>query len=74
MGEQSSILLLDEPTSSVDGINEGKIYERLLAKFPDKCLICSIHKLHLVDLFDEVVVMDNGKLIEKGSPKELLKS
>ncbi len=73
MGEQSSILLLDEPTSSVDGMNESKIYQRLLSKFPDKCIVCSIHKLHLVDLFDEVCVMDNGKLVEKWAPSELIR-
>lgn len=66
------LVLLDEPTSSVDTYNERLIYNNLLSHFRSKCLVSSIHKLHLLDLFDEVYVFDNGCVVEQGSFEQLL--
>lgn len=68
----SDILLLDEPTSSVDSMNEMKIHRNIFARFPDRCIVASIHRLHLLPLFDTVYVLRDGKLIESGSPRELM--
>ncbi len=70
--KESSIILLDEPTSSVDPANERVIYENLFTKFADRCVISSLHKLYLLPLFDEAYVFKDGKVIAHGSPKELL--
>lgn len=70
--EASSIILLDEPTSSVDPGNERLIYENLFQKFADRCVISSLHKLYLLPMFDEAYVFRDGKVIAHGSPKELL--
>jgi ATP-binding cassette, subfamily B, bacterial len=70
--KDSDIVLLDEPTSSVDPQNEGIIYRNILAKFADKCIISSIHKLHLLDLFDMIYVFDNGRIVESGTLPELI--
>lgn len=70
----SDILLLDEPTSSVDTANERVIYNNLFADFRDRCVISTIHKLHLLELFDVVYVLDDGKLVEVGSFNELIAS
>ncbi len=70
----SDIILLDEPTSSVDSTNEFKIYQNLFRHFSDRCIVSSIHKLHLLPLFDEVYVLDDGKLVESGAVDVLLKS
>lgn len=72
MSSESDIILLDEPTSSVDGINEKIIHERLFDYYADKTIISAIHKLHLVPLFDKVIVMDKWIIKEVGSPSELL--
>lgn len=69
--KRSDIILLDEPTSSVDSGNELKIYRNIMEQFADRCVISSIHKLHLLDFFDEVYVLDQGRVIEHGSPREL---
>lgn len=69
----SDILLLDEPTSSVDTANERVIYNNLLGEFSkDRCVISTIHKLHLLEMFDVVYVLDNGKLVEVGSFTDLI--
>lgn len=69
----SQLVLLDEPTSSVDTYNERLIYTNVLSKFKDKCLVSSIHKLHLLDLFDRIYVLEAGKIVESGNFHELLK-
>jgi len=68
----SDILLLDEPTSSVDVNNERTIYRNLLSHFSDKCLLSAVHKLHLLELFEYIYVFDEGKIVEEGSFEKLL--
>lgn len=68
----SDIILMDEPTSSVDSVNELKIHKNIFARFPDRCIVASIHRLHLLPLFDEVYVLEKGKLVEHGAPKALM--
>src|SRR5262249_36539029 len=70
----SDILLLDEPTSSVDTANERAIYNNVLTRFRDRCLISTVHKLHLLELFDIVYVLDNGKVVEAGTFKQLIEA
>ncbi len=68
----SDILLLDEPTSSVDTLNERLIYSNILNAYADKCIVSSIHKLHLLDMFDYIYLFADGMLIEHGSLNTLL--
>ncbi|MEK6918758.1 MAG: ABC transporter ATP-binding protein [Nanoarchaeota archaeon] len=69
--KDSQIILLDEPTSSVDSINETKIHENLFKKFKGKTIISSIHRLHLLNKFDRIVFFKRGKIITQGTLKEL---
>jgi ABC-type multidrug transport system fused ATPase/permease subunit len=68
----SSLLLLDEPTSSVDLPTEAIIFDRLFAAFADKAIVASIHRLHLLSRFDHICVMQNGVIAEQGSFAGLL--
>ncbi|MCC7527541.1 MAG: ABC transporter ATP-binding protein [Candidatus Melainabacteria bacterium] len=68
----SEIILLDEPTSSVDPQNERVIYANILGAFPDRCVVSSLHKLHLLDMFDVVYVFHNGEIVEFGEVGEVL--
>lgn len=70
--KDSDIILLDEPTSSVDPGNERLIYENIFARFKDRVIVSALHKLYLLPLFDTVYVFEEGKLIDKGTPKALL--
>lgn len=65
---ESHLVLVDEPTSSVDAIDERVILDRLSDVFSDKCLVVSLHSLELIDRFDEVVVMADGAIVDVGPP------
>lgn len=69
--KEKEIVLLDEPTSSVDFHNELKIYENIFSSFPKKTVISSIHRLHLLSLFDEIFFFKNGRIIAHGDLKYL---
>ena len=70
----SHIVLLDEPTSSVDPRTEALIYEGLFQAFSDKAIISSIHRLHLLPRFDYVYVLDQGRIAAEGTFDELLQN
>jgi ATP-binding cassette, subfamily B, bacterial len=67
-----SLLLLDEPTSSLDPATERSIYEAVLDAYPDVCVVSSVHRLHLLGWFDRVVLMEAGRILDVGTPEELL--
>jgi len=69
--KNSSIILMDEPTSSVDAQNELNIYENIFARFHDCTVISSVHRLHMLGKFDRVIIMDQGRIIQTGSFEEL---
>ena len=68
---ESNIVLLDEPTSSVDPKTELEIYDSLFAAFKDKAVISSLHRLHLLPKFDFIYVMDQGRVVDAGSFEDL---
>ena len=70
--KSSNIILLDEPTSSVDPKTEMEIYDKLFEAFQDKVVVSSLHRLHLLKKFDYVYVMENGGIIDQGTFEELL--
>ncbi|WP_431211714.1 ABC transporter ATP-binding protein [Puia sp. P3] len=63
----SDLVLLDEPTSSVDPRTEALIYEGLFRTFSNKAVISSIHRLHLLSRFDYVYILHQGRIIDEGS-------
>jgi ATP-binding cassette, subfamily B, bacterial len=71
--QSSSIVLLDEPTSSIDPRTEKKIYSSLFKAFDDKAVISSLHRLHLLTEFDYIYILRNGAVIDEGSFQDLKK-
>ena len=69
--ESSQVVLLDEPTSSVDPKTEALIYERLFEAFSDKAVISSLHRLHLLRHFDYVYILGKGRVVAEGTFEEL---
>jgi ATP-binding cassette subfamily B protein len=67
----SSLVLLDEPTASLDPATEAQVYTNLFAAFDSACLVSSVHRLSLLGRFDEVLVMQDGRLVAQGPPDEL---
>ena len=68
----ASILLLDEPTEGLDRETERQILRLILAHAENKTLIMVTHRLTAIEQFDELCVIDEAKLIEKGTYAELL--
>ncbi len=68
----SSLILMDEPTSSVDLPTEKEILSGVINAFPDAALIVSLHRLHLLPKFDRIIMLDHGKIIADGLTVDLL--
>jgi ATP-binding cassette subfamily C protein LapB len=63
------ILLLDEPTASMDHSSEEDIKKRLTEFAPGKTVVLISHRTSLLDLVDRIIVMDAGRIVADG-PKE----
>ena len=70
--DDKSIVLLDEPTSSLDVETEMEIYRNIFEVCKGKAVISSIHRLHLLPLFDRIYFFENGKVIAEGTFAELI--
>ncbi len=70
--KDKKIMLLDESTSSVDSVNEVKIYKNIFENFKDATIIASIHKMNLLKYFDRIVILEKGTIRAEGSFDELL--
>jgi ABC-type multidrug transport system fused ATPase/permease subunit len=70
--KDSQLVLLDEPTSSVDPVTEARIYQNLFKAFAGKAVVSSIHRLHLLEQFDYIYVLDKGTIVDEGSFEQLL--
>lgn len=71
--QRSSLIMLDEPTSSLDRTTEERIFEHLHCAFPSACILSSVHRLYLLPHFNRIVLMDDGRIVDSGSFPELLK-
>ncbi|KIL51837.1 thiol reductant ABC exporter subunit CydC [Jeotgalibacillus soli] len=62
----------DEPTSSVDALTEQQIYGHLFQQAAEDTLILISHRLTGLEKMDQIIVMENGKVIEFGTFNELM--
>ena len=69
----SKIVILDEATAYVDIALEKKFQERVGSNFKDSTVLIIAHKISNVMEADRVFVFDQGRIVEDGNPKELLK-
>jgi ATP-binding cassette subfamily B protein len=63
----SEIVLLDEPTSSVDPKTEFEIYHKMLHEFSDKAVVSTLHRFHLLPMFDYIYILRDGRVVDEGS-------
>jgi ATP-binding cassette subfamily C protein CydC len=68
---QAPLLILDEPTEGLDNHTERQLIEALLADCTDRGILWITHRLTGLEKMDEIVVMQQGQLVERGSPAEL---
>ena len=71
--KNASVLVLDEATSSLDSEAEAAIQENLAMLMQGKTVIAIAHRLSTIAAMDRIVVMDGGRIVEQGTPAELLK-
>ncbi|KAK6465013.1 hypothetical protein DFJ63DRAFT_332456 [Scheffersomyces coipomensis] len=67
----SKILILDEATSSVDFETDSKIQDTISNEFRQCSILCIAHRLKTILHYDRIIVMDKGKIVEKGAPTQL---
>lgn len=68
---KAPVLILDEATSGLDVLTEKKVIDNLMA-LPDKTIIFVAHRLSISERTNQVIVLDQGKIIETGSHQELM--
>lgn len=66
------ILILDDALSAVDARTEARIIENIREERAGKTTLISTHRLSAIEHADLIVVLDNGKIIERGTHQELL--
>ena len=66
------IVILDDSTAAIDAVTEAKVREGLAALTQDKATIVIAHRLSSVLHADEIVVLDEGRVVERGDHAELL--
>ncbi|WP_336645938.1 ABC transporter ATP-binding protein [Microbacterium sp. USHLN186] len=71
---EAPILLLDESTSSLDGVNEQRMREAIDAAAADRTLLVIAHRLSTVVDSDLIVVLQDGRVVGQGSHAELVES
>jgi ATP-binding cassette subfamily B multidrug efflux pump len=69
-----ALLLLDDAFSSVDAATEGDILKRLRDRLGDRTWIIVSHRISSINEADEIIVLEKGRIAERGSHEELLKT
>lgn len=70
--KDAPIILLDEPTSALDEETEKHVNQTLLAISENKTLITVAHRLNTIVNYDEIVVVEEGKIVESGTHATLM--
>ena len=73
MLKNAPILLLDEATSALDSESEELIQDALWKLMDGRTTIVIAHRLSTIQKMDRILVMDDGKIIEEGTHKELVR-
>jgi subfamily B ATP-binding cassette protein MsbA len=70
--KNSPVLILDEATSSLDTKSERRIQEALRNLMQDRTTLVIAHRLSTVESADQIIVLDQGSIVESGTHEELL--
>lgn len=71
--KKSDFLIFDEPTASMDPMVEAKMYDNILKVLKSRGAIIITHRLVLSKLADDIIVLGDGRIVERGSHNELMK-
>ena len=70
--KDAPILILDEPTANLDPLTEGQVLNTLFETMRGRTTLLITHRLIGLEHFDEILVMDHGCIVERGSHSSLL--
>lgn len=70
--KKNEFYILDESTSNLDFATENIIFDMIYNKFREKSMLIIAHRLATVKNCDEIIVMNQGEIVEQGSHEELL--
>lgn len=71
--KDAPIIILDEATASVDPENERELQSAISALTKDKTIIMIAHRLSTVRNADQIIVLDEGRIVQRGTHRELMK-
>jgi ABC-type multidrug transport system fused ATPase/permease subunit len=63
---------MDEPTSALDPVSESSVANALSGAFAGRTVILITHRMSLAEKADKIVVLENGRILQEGTPRELL--
>lgn len=69
----AQLVMMDEPNASLDPIAECELLERFKKLYADRMLLFISHRLSNAKLMDNILVLENGTIIEQGNHNELMK-
>ena len=72
MRSRADILVLDEPTAAMDAQAEAEVFEHFRQLARERITILISHRFSTVRMADQIVVLNNGHIIERGSHEELM--
>lgn len=72
MLKDAPILILDEATAALDNESERLVQEALETLMPDRTTLVIAHRLSTIEHADQVLVMDHGRIVERGTHAQLL--
>jgi ATP-binding cassette subfamily B protein len=70
--EDADILVLDEPTSAMDADAEAQVFDRVRSMADHQMAILISHRFSTVRMADQIVVLDGGRIVERGTHSELM--
>ncbi|MCY9589568.1 ABC transporter ATP-binding protein [Paenibacillus chitinolyticus] len=70
--KRAPILILDDSVSAVDAVTETNIVRQIRAAHRDKTTLIIAHRISAVKHADEIIVLDEGRIVQRGTHKELL--
>ncbi len=71
MLKDAPIIILDEATASVDPENEHEIQTAISSLVADKTILMIAHRLATIQNADQILVVDNGKIVQQGTHEQL---
>lgn len=72
--KDAPIIVMDEPTSALDAVTERAIQNALSTSFKGKTMIVIAHRLSTVAVLDEIILLEQGEIVDHGSHDKLLAS